>query len=381
MKILMVTPYYFPVIGGTESSIKNLSAKLNEIGVPTDVMTFNFTRVRAKALIPFWREKTEEINGVKVIKIPAFNLLPWPMHSDKINFMINLIPGRFANHLKNYDIIHFHNDVDLSFPFFSYLVDKPKIFHCHLLSTTHNFYRRNFISRRIFRNVADIYIAVSKYVVKLFVDLGIPRTKVRLLPNGIDVNRFRPNRESKIENLLLFVGRLDPYKGLHFLLKSLGYLEKPVQLVIIGPLVRYRAYNKKILTLIREINEKTIHKVMYMGAQKPNKIIEWYQKASIFVLPSLSESFGIVNLEALSCKTPVIASNVGGIPEVVRDHKNGILVPPGNVAKLAQGIQYLLDNDEIRKKFGEEGRKLVVKDFSSEILMKRLLQIYKEMIP
>lgn len=381
MKVLMVTPYYFPILGGTEILIQNLSVKLNEIGVPTDVLTFNFSSSKAKSMIPLWRRKNEEIDGVNIVGIPALNLLPWHMHSDKMNFMINFIPGRFASILKNYDIIHFHNDVDLSFPFFSFSVKKPKIFHCHLLNTTYNLYRRNFISRHILRNVADIYIAVSKYLVNLFVELGIPQTKVRLLPNGIDVNQFRPDRESKIDGLLLFVGRLDPSKGLHFLLNALGYLKIPVQLMIIGPLGGNLAYNKKILSLIKKINEKNFHKVMYVGPQKRTEIITWYQKASIAVLPSLYESFPIVNLEALSCETPVIASNVGGISEAVLNYKNGILVSPGNIYELAQSIQYLLDNEKIRKKFGEEGRKWMVKNFSLEILMERLLQIYDELIP
>ncbi|NWF86633.1 glycosyltransferase family 4 protein [Candidatus Bathyarchaeota archaeon] len=379
MKVLMVTPYYFPTVGGTEVLIQNLAVKLDELGVTADILTFNFISSQAN-LIPFWRGKNENVDGVNVIKIPALLLLPWQMHSDKMNFMVNFIPGRFTYYLKNYDVIHFHNDVDLSFPLFSSLVKKPKILHCHLFNTTYSLYKRNFISRRILRNVADIYIAVSKYFVKLFVDLGVPETKVRLLPNGVDVNKFRPDKESKIEGLLLFVGRIEPSKGLLFLLKSLNYLAKPVQLVIIGSLGKDRSYNETIMSLIAKVNEKTIHKVVYLGKQRQTETIKWYQKASIFVLPSLSESFPLVNLEALACETPIVASNVGGIPEAVLNYKNGILISPGNVYELTQGIQYLLDNAKVRKRFGEEGRKLIMKSFSSEILMKRLLRIYNEVI-
>jgi glycosyltransferase involved in cell wall biosynthesis len=117
-----------------------------------------------------------------------------------------------------------------------------------------------------------------------------------------------------------------------------------------------------------------------LGACKPEEVIEWYQKASVFVCPSLSESFPIVNLEALSCATPVVATNVGATPEVVRNYKNGILVPPNDVAKLAEGIQYLLDNEEIRQKFGQEGRKWVVENFSIDAVAERLRQIYQKMM-
>jgi glycosyltransferase involved in cell wall biosynthesis len=379
MKVLMVTPYYFPIVGGTEILIQNLAVKLNKLDVTTDILTFNFTTQQAN-LIPFWREKRENVDGVNIIKIPAFLLLPWRMHSDKMNFMVNFIPGKFADYLKNYDIIHFHNDADLSFPLFSLSVKKPKIMHCHLLNTTYRLYKRNFISKRILRKVADIYIAVSKLFIDFLVDLGIPETKVKLLPNGVDVNKFRPNRESRIEGLLLFVGRIEPSKGLHFLLKALNYLTKPVQLVIIGPFGKDCGYNKAIMSLITKVNEKKIHKVVYLGKQKQTETIKWYQKASIFVLPSLSEAFPLVNLEALACETPVVASNVGGISEAVLNYKNGILVSPGNTHELAKGIQYLLDNGKIRRKFGEEGRRWIVEKFSLEILIKKLLQIYNEII-
>lgn len=370
MKALMVTPWYYPTIGGTEAMVENISVKLNEMGISTDIMTFNIDRMGK----PIRQRKIEKINGINVIKIPSSDLSLTRM------FRVRFIPGRFVNILKNYDIIHFHNDVDLSFPAFSYFVAKPKIFHCHCLDITYYIYKQNFLSKYIFKNVADIYIAVSKCLVKLLVNLGIPRTKIRVVPNGIDVKRFQPRRETKIENLLLFVGRLDPKKGLPTLFESLNYLEAPVQLVIIGPPSYDAKYSKKILTLAKKVNAKTIHEVRYIGVQEPEEIVTWYQKASVFVCPSFSEPFGIVNLEALSCETPVVASNVGGIPEVVRNHENGILVPPNDAVKLAEGIQYLLDNAEIRKKFGEKGRRWVVKNFSSEIVIKKLLQIYKNMI-
>jgi len=365
----MVTPWYYPFIGGSEVSAENISVELNEMGISTDVMTFNIDRMGK----PIWRRKIEKINGINVIKIPPLNSLITRI------FQIKYIPGRFANLLKNYDIIHFHNDADLSFPLFSYSVDIPKILHCHVLAVTYDLYRRNPLSRCIFKNVAEIHIVPSKSLLRFLDDLSIPRTKIRVIPNGVDVEKFRPCRETKIENLLLFVGRLDPVKGLHVLLQSLEYLETPVKLVIIGPQWS-RTYSEKILALAKNVDEKNIHSVTYMGGLKQEKIIEWYQKASVFVLPSLSESFGIVNLEALSCEIPVVASNVGGIPEVVHDHENGILVPPNDAVKLAEAIQYLLDNEEIRRKFGEEGRKQVTEKFSSEVIAKRLCKIYMEII-
>jgi glycosyltransferase involved in cell wall biosynthesis len=372
----MVTPSYYPIVGGTESIIENTSIKLNDMGVQTDVMTFNIDEAwKPWSINQIRKSKTVEINGVKVMKIRALTLLP-----TRILFRTNFIPAKFANQLMNYDIIHFHNDVDLSFPIFSHSIDKPKILHCHLLNVTHSSYKKNPVQKRIFKMVADVYMAPSLFVLKLLVDLGIPENNIRVVPNGVDVERFHPCGETRIANLILFVGRLHPTKGLHVLLEALNYLKTSVRLVIIGRPSSRCGYFRRIVGLIKMINEKTIHTVTYLGKHKPEEVIRWYQKASICVCPSLSESFGIVNLEAMACATPVVATCVGGIPEVVNDHKNGILVPSNDAAKLAEGVQYLLDNEEIRRKFGEEGRKCVFENFSSEEVARRLCNIYERMI-
>lgn len=371
MNVVMATPYYFPVIGGTESFIETISLKLNEMGILADILTLNLD----ERVNPVWKNAIEEINGLRVIKIPSHKgIRPLKL------FQIDLIPGRFLNYLKNYDIIHFHNETNLTLPFFSYFVKKPKIMHCHCLDVSYLFYRKNLVSCHVFRNIANIYIAVSHTIRCLLINLGVPEHKIRIVPNCVDTKKFRPRKESKAENLLLFVGRLQPKKGLHILLKSLEYVTTPVKLVIIGPVSGYcPEYYKEISALIKKVNEKTIHKVIYLGVQKTEKLINWYQKATIFVCPSLSEPFGIVNLEALACETPVIASNVGGIPEVVKDRVNGLLVPPNDVIHLADSIQYLLNNEDIRRKFGQNGRLLVKERFSLKVVAEKLCQIYGEL--
>ncbi|NWF86636.1 glycosyltransferase family 4 protein [Candidatus Bathyarchaeota archaeon] len=375
MKILMVTPFYYPIVGGTESFIENISIKLNEKGILTDIMTFNIDQTwKPWSINQIRKSKIEKINAVDVIKIPALTLLP-----TRILFRTNFIPSRFLDKFEDYDIIHFHNDIDLSFPLFSYSVDKPKIFHCHCLGITYNSYKKNPLHKRILKKMADVYIVQSISILKLLVDLDIPETKIRVVPNAIDTERFRPSEETKIENLLLFVGRLDPKKGLCVLLKALNYIKTKVQLVIIGPPSRPWFY-KKILALIKETNKGTMHKVIYLGAHKPEEILKWYQKASIFVCPSLSESFPVVNLEALSMATPVVATNVGATEEVIKNYENGILVSPNDAVKLAEGIQFLLDNEKIRRKFGQYGRKWVVENFSCDAVVERLCKIYDRMI-
>lgn len=113
---------------------------------------------------------------------------------------------------------------------------------------------------------------------------------------------------------------------------------------------------------------------------KHEDIIKWYQKASIFVLTSFIEAFPVVTLEALSCETPVIATNVGGNVDVIRNYENGILVPPKDSVKLAEALQYLLDNKNVRERMGKVGRITVINNFSLNTSARKLNNIYKSMI-
>ena len=368
----MVTPSYYPIIGGTESLVRNLAVKLNEIGVHADVMTFNMN----KKWKPSWRRKIKKMDGVKVFRIPALNWFPIT-HSGRWTFKINLIPGRFTNLLKKYDIIHFHDDLDLSFPLFSYFIRKPKILHLH--SFDFDYYKRYFLSRYIFKNATDIYIALMKTMKDQLIQLGIPKGKVRVLPNFVEIRDFH-SAEKKTDNLLLFVGRITRGKGLHILLKSLSYLEKPTHLVIIGPPDWDLEYFEEVTNLINQENRRGLHKITYLGAKNHDEVMEWCEKASVFVSPSFFEIFPMSILEALSCGASVVATNTGGAQEIVKNYKNGIMVPPNNAPRLAKAIQYLLENENVRKKFGEEGRRDVAKNFSSEIVIEKICQIYKEIM-
>jgi len=372
MKVLMVTPFYCPVIGGTESFIQTASLKLNEIGIKTDVLTFNISDSGR----PLWKNVIGQMDRSTIIKISCFKAIR-PLGL----LHVEMIPGPFQRLMEKYDIIHYNNETELSLPLFSYFVKKPKIMHCHCLDVSYRSYKENPASRHVLRRISNVHVAVSDSIRSLLVDLGISKNNIRIVPNGVETEIFRPNNKHKARNLLLFVGRIVPNKGLHILLKSLEYVKSPVTLMIIGPRSSLSpVYYDEMLRYIDRLNETTIHKISFLGVQTKEELIRWYQRATIFVCPSLSEPFGIVNLEAMSCGTPVIASSVGGIPEVVKNNKNGILVRSGVSEELASAIQSLLDNQDLRNAFSEEGREWVVKNFSSEAIAERLLQLYYSLL-
>jgi len=367
MRVLMVTPGFYPIKGGTETVVQNLAVTLNKKGIKTDVMTFNMH----EKWKPKWCTNTEIKDDYVVYRVAALNW--FPIHSSRINLDINLLPGRFRYLLNKYDIVHFHAD-DLTFPAFSLFVKKPKILHSHGFNNFESYKR--YLNKYILRSVADLYISITRQHAQELNQLGVPREKITYLPNSVDTTVFSPGSE-KVNNLILFVGRIQHVKGLHVLLKALQYVRTPVRLVAIGPSVLPLDYFDNVMAAIEENNRKGPHVIDYLGSMDGADLVKWYQKAAVLVCPSLGESFGIVNAEALSCGTPVIASSVGGIPEIVHTNENGILVPVNNYLKLAESIQYLLDNEAVRMRFGREGRKSIVEQYSQDRVVARLAGIYR----
>jgi glycosyltransferase involved in cell wall biosynthesis len=374
MKVLMLTPSFPPIIGGTERLVQNLTLKLNQIGIHTDVMTFNMS----EKWNPVWREEVKE-DGFKVFRVPALNIFRKLSYNPlEISLGAHVIPKlSFVKRLKEYDILHFHDDVDLSFSIFSWFVNKPKIFQCHTLTATHPQYKRNCLPRKILNKVGNSYICVSNWAKKLLLDLGVPESKIFILRNGVDVKKFKPKEAERIDNLVLFAGRIIRPKGLHVLLDSLGYVDIPIHLRIAGPKQDCK-YAEMLGSNGKQ--ERGIHKVEWLGRIQQDKIMELYQKASVFANPALSDDFGIVNLEAAACETPIIASEVGGIKEFVKNGVNGILVPPNDPKKLANAIKKLLGNRKLREEYGKNGRKMVEDHFSWESVAKEAVRIYEEVI-
>jgi D-inositol-3-phosphate glycosyltransferase len=195
---------------------------------------------------------------------------------------------------------------------------------------------------------------------------GAATSRIAVIPCGVDTELFRPaDREAAREALgvapgplLLYVGRLAPIKGLDTLLDALARVRaggRAIQLLVVGGDADEPADGHEA-DLRRRITALGLHDtVRFVPAQPQHVLPAYYAAADVSLLPSYYESFGMVALEAMACGSPVIASRVGGLTTTVRDGVTGFLVPEGNVAALAERIETLIDDADLRWRMGMEG--------------------------
>lgn len=280
--------------------------------------------------------------------------------TDLILFLYKLIRGR-----KQKLIIHYHMDV-FKLTFLARLLKLPS----------------RLIAPSLFRQ-ADLitcfsldYIRESQIKKYYFKKSG----KFREIPYGLDTKKFHPapKKESQKTTNLLFVGGLDKahyFKGLDYLLEALSKISASVILNIVGEGEQKKHFQKKAKSLGLE------NKINFLGAVNNSQLPEIYRKNDFLALPSIdkSEALGIVLLEALASGLPVIASNLPGVRTVFREGKEGLIVPPQNVEKLKEKIEYLSQKPEVRLEMGRKGRALIKKHHSREALNKKFNQILKEL--
>jgi N-acetyl-alpha-D-glucosaminyl L-malate synthase BshA len=241
-------------------------------------------------------------------------------------------------------------------------------------------YRRyeRLILRPVLKN-ADAMIALTEHMKgKIEEYYGI---KSFVIPNGIDLDRFNNlSKETlrirfqigKDEKVIIYVGRLHSVKGLEYLITAMNLIkdkEPNARIILIGD----GSEKEKLKTIVKNLMLES--RINFFGGVPNQKIPEYLTASDVFVLPSLSESFGIVNLEAMASGLPVVTTKVGGLPEIVTEGENGFLVEPKNPQQLAEKILFLLKNDELRLKMSLNNREKV-KQYRWENVVAQLEKIY-----
>jgi glycosyltransferase involved in cell wall biosynthesis len=231
---------------------------------------------------------------------------------------------------------------------------------------------------------ATSIVTISNYSLgKIQMLYGIEESKVHIVPNGVDVEKFKPTdaqvarRQFGLSNepCVLFVGSLIPRKGLSFLVEAAKIIIKEnadTKFLIVGegPLKNHLAISLSTANLSNNFK--------FLGNLDEDALSVVYNCTDVFVLPSIQEGQGIVLLEAQASGKPVVAFDVGGVNEAVRNNETGLLIKRGSSEKFGDALLRLLSDKSLREKMGANGRTFVTENFTWDICAQKMLKVYRE---
>ncbi|MDI3341185.1 MAG: glycogen synthase [Sphaerobacter sp.] len=266
-----------------------------------------------------------------------------------------------------------------------------------------NAYHLSSWMERVGIEAADAVIAVSQETRRdVLTHFNVPPERVHVIHNGIDLAEYQrtPQTEAIARHgvdptrpYVLFVGRITRQKGIIHLVNAIPQLDPELQVVLLAGAPDTPEIGREMQERVAAVSA-TRDGVFWIPGMLPRpEVIQFYSHATVFVCPSVYEPFGIINLEAMACETAVVASAVGGIPEVVVDGQTGLLVPvelkPGTFdpvdparfsADLAASINRLARDPALRERMGRAGRHRVEQHFSWDAIAGRTLDLYGHLL-
>jgi len=234
--------------------------------------------------------------------------------------------------------------------------------------------RQSFIALQL--QDIDVFISPSQYLADAYIYAGLPAHKFHVIWNGIDVQKFTNIERIKNPNFIrfTFIGYFGVHKGIHVLLEALQYLNKGKYIInLVGDGELLAEYKSKVQNMGLEGSVKFWGKI--------KDIEDAYAQTDVLILPSIwPENQPVTITEAMAAKIPVIASNCGGIPELIEDGETGLLFEPGNAQDLARKMSYITQNPEKIKILGENAYQKI-RSSTSDNQVKKILEIYDHMGP
>jgi len=387
LKIAFVVPAFLPArgFGGPIYHVHTIAKILQQKGHSVSIYTSNLANPYDASDV---LKEREDVDGILVKRYPAICRIAgyW------------LTPSMLVDlERDDFDVIHAHVarsfQCDLS-ALVSKLRSQPFVITAHgslgsylgvdlglrnhMLHVAHNT-----IAGRVFK-AADKVIALNRFERQHYIRFGVDIRKIAIIPNGILLSEFKqPHYDFRqrhgIEGpMILFVGRLNKIKGLDTLVQAFHLLKRQnfqdAKLVIIG---EDWGFKEDLLELRERYNLSG--DILILDHPRREDIISAYHASNMVVLPSNYETFSITILEAFACAKPVIATAVGGIPELIENGKNGLLIRPNDAEELSKAILYLLRDGELAKNLGKAAEWLVTNQFSMDTIAQRTIDLYNDL--
>ncbi|HLV08894.1 MAG TPA: glycosyltransferase family 4 protein [Halanaerobiales bacterium] len=386
MKILMFSWEYPPLShGGLARHVQDLSEALVKQGHQIYVIS------RGDGKLP----SRETVKGVNIIRttpvsVTANNFVDNILH---LNFLLIEKALEIRDEITDIDLVHGHDwSVFWASRVIKHSMVKPLIFTIHATE----FGRNQGIYNNMQRYINDLewyatfeawkVIVCSQYMCSEVMNLfQLPEDKVIVVSNGVDEEKYRTESSSSFRNqyaspdekIVFYVGRIVREKGIQVLIHSVPEILKA------HPNTKFVISGKgSFLDQLREqasylgIAER-IYFTGFVDDETRNKL---YRVADVAVFPSLYEPFGIVALEAMVTRTPVLVSNVGGLAEFVNDGENGLTVEPNNPGQLAEKLLYLFNNPKKARRIIANGYRLVKENFSWNEIARKTVRVYEKVL-
>lgn len=407
MRIAMLSYHTCPLAtlggkdtGGMNVYVRELTRQLGRMGVHVDV----FTRSQDEHVPHVLHDLG---HGNRVVHVPAGPEVPLPKHelaSHLPEFVQGIQDFASAKGL-HYDLIHSHYWMSgLAARQLREAWGAPVVHMFHTLGLmkqrvarsqeeAEGEYRLN--GERMVLNLADRIIAATPAELAQLQWLYRADTrKIVVIPPGVDTEHFYPipADEAKAfigippcEQLLLFVGRIEPLKGIDTLLEAIAILRRRGQFVclsVIGgdPDVSQETVSAEMARLQAIRSQFGLDDlVTFLGKRSQDTLPYYYSAAEAVVVPSHYESFGMVALEAMACGTPVVASEVGGLAFLVQSGRTGYTFPVDDANALADSLEALLVDHELRRMMGEQAETFA-REYSWEKIAARLAQVYRSLL-
>jgi starch synthase len=403
MKITLLTNEYPPhVYGGAGVHVDHLSRELANLEGPKheiQIFCFGDQKEHAGNMI---------VEGIH----PSFN---FPFQDTPYEKLLDTLSRNIAmvGSIKKTDIVHCHTwYTHLAGCIIKQIQDVPLVLTTHSLEPDRPWKEEQlgpaygastWLEKTAYQN-ADGVIAVSQPMRKRVHDLyQVPFEKTCIISNGIDVDEYQPRPNPSLlamyrikpdKPFLIFVGRITRQKGILHLVNAIKYISSGIQIVLCAGAPDTEEIGREMEEKVKQAQTQTLNEIIWLRQWIPKPdLITLYSHASLFICPSVYEPFGIVNLEAMACGTPVVASAVGGIPEVVIQGETGLLVPfdpidtqsweprePERFSKdLADAINHLLSSPEKIKAMGIKSRDRVETYFSWKSIARQTLEFYQKL--
>jgi glycosyltransferase involved in cell wall biosynthesis len=332
-----------------------------------------------------YKGRSQYKDGIKIdiFAIPQF--IKWRADGNLLKTAYLLALPRLKKQIKNLkpDIIHAHSASSYG------LLGALSGFHPFVISVwgndVYNFPKKSWFFKKVLEynlKKSDMLFSTSKIMAeetKKYTD-----KKIQVVPFGIDIEKFKPKKtESYFHENDIVIGTIKMIEkkyGTEYLVRAFTKVKVnnpdiPLKLLIVGR----GSMTSYIKSLVKDLGIES--DVTIPGLASYDKIPDYHRMLDIYVAVSIedSESFGVAILEASSCETPVIVSNVGGLPEVVDNNITGFVIPHSNVEILVEKMELLLD-EYLRKKLGKAGRERVVKHFNLKDNLEQMVDNYNEIL-